>query len=122
VDAPVEIMDALAEVADGTHDVALFRSSRDARLWVQVSRIEGEDRLLCEAVSDEYVGRHEQLTERVHTRLAELGWGDAAGADYTRWEPGSTGDERAALAEVVWRTLVEAYGQDASLTPSVEFP
>ncbi len=122
MESPSEIADALAELVRGKHDLVLFRSSRDNRLWVQVSRIDGEDRLLCEAVSDEYVGRHEQLTDRVHTRLADLGWGDAAGADYTRWEAGSTDEERAALAELVWRTLVEAYGQDASQPPSVEYP
>jgi hypothetical protein len=122
VDAPSEITDAIAGVAGGEHDIALFHSSLDHKLWVQVSRIEGEDRLLLEAVSDEYVGRHQQLASGVNERLATLGWGADQGADYTRWESASTDGERTALAQVVWATLIEAYGHDASTAPVSEFP
>jgi hypothetical protein len=122
VGAPSEIIDALAAVAGGAHDTVLFRSSLDARLWVQVSRIEGEDLLLCEAVSDEYVGRHEQLAGGTLSRLEELGWGDDAGSDYTRWEPGASDDERAALAGLVWQTLLDAYGQRPDQPPAIDYP
>lgn len=120
--APTEIIDALADVAGGEHDTVLFRSSLDSRLWVQVSRIAGEDLLLCEAVSDEYVGRHEQLAGGTRSRLEALGWGDDAGSDYTRWEAGATEGERAALAAIVSTTLVEAYGNDADQAPTIDFP
>ena len=83
------------------------------------ARVEGEDLLLCEAVSDEFVGRHEQLAPGTLERLGELGWGESP-ADYTRWEAASTPDERTALADVLWRTLVEAFGQDPQSPPAVD--
>ncbi len=122
VGAPSKITDAIAGVVGGEHDIALFHSSLDHKLWVQVSRIEGEDRLLLEAVSDEYIGRHQQLSPDITERLATLGWGADQGADYTRWESAATDGDRAALAEVVWGTLVEAYGHDASTAPVTEYP
>ena len=36
-------------------------SARDSNLWVQISRVEGETSLLCEAVGDEYLSRHREL-------------------------------------------------------------
>lgn len=121
---PNEVVEALSEVAEPNdeHDTVLFRSTLDARLWVQVSRIEGEDLLLCEAVSDEYVGRNDQLADAVLSRLRALGWGDDAGSDYTRWEAGSSDAERLTLAALVWQTLVEAYGQDTGRLPAIDFP
>ena len=119
VTVPNDIEDALAAVVDGTYVVAMFRSSLDGRLWVQASRVEGEDLLLCEAVSDEFVGRHEQLAPGTLERLGTLGWGESP-ADYTRWEAASTPDERAALADVLWRTLVEAFGHDPQGAPGVD--
>lgn len=122
MDAPSELTEAIASVVAGEHDTALFHSSLDHKLWVQVSRIEGEDRLLLEAVSDEYVGRQQQLAPGVNDRLAALGWGSDQGADYTRWESATTDEERAALGDVVSRTLVEAYGHDASSVPVTDYP
>jgi hypothetical protein len=124
VGPPHEVAEAVAEVAEpnNVHDTVLFRSTLDARLWVQISRIKGEDLLLCEAVSDEYVGRHEELADGVLSQLRGLGWGDDAGSDYTRWEAGSSDAERGALASLVWQTLVEAYGQDADRPPAIDFP
>jgi hypothetical protein len=122
VGTQAEIVDALADVVGGEHDTVLFRSSLDSRLWVQVSRIAGEDLLLCEAVSDEYVGRHEQLAAGTLSRLESLGWGDDTGSDYTRWEAAATAGERAALAALLWKTLVEAYGHDADQPPTIDFP
>ena len=117
--APDEIEAALAEVVDGTAVVAVFHSSLDARLWVQASRVEGEDLLLCEAVSDEFVGRHEQLAPGTLERVGALGWGESP-ADYTRWEAAATPADRAALADVLWRTLVEAFGHDPQSPPAVD--
>ena len=111
VSPPNEIEAAIAEVVDGAAVVAVFHSSIDARLWVQASRVEGEDLLLCEAVSDEFVGRHDQLAPGTLERLSALGWGESP-ADYTRWEAAATPEDRAALADILWRTLVEAFGHE----------
>jgi hypothetical protein len=114
-----DLEDAIAAVVAGTHDHVVFRSSLDARLWVQVARVKGEDIVLCEAVSDEFVGRHEQLAPGTLERLQTLGWGESP-ADFTRWEAAAAPEERAALAEVVWNTLVEAFGHDPRRPAAVD--
>ena len=119
VSPPDDIEAAIAEVVDGAAVVAMFHSSIDARLWVQASRVEGEDLLLCEAVSDEFVGRHDQLAPGTLERLSALGWGESP-ADYTRWEAAATPEDRAALADVLWRTLVEAFGHEPERGPDID--
>jgi hypothetical protein len=119
VTAPTQIDDALASLTDGMHVAAVFKSSLDGRLWVQASRVEGEDLLLCEAVSDEFVGRHEHLAPGTLDRLHDLGWG-ASPTDYTRWEAAATPAERSALADVLWRTLVEAFAHDPERVPAID--
>ena len=57
MDTNAVILDAVERVAGGRDDALVVHSARDSNLWVQISRVEGETSLLCEAVGDEYLGR-----------------------------------------------------------------
>ena len=106
-----ELTAALARVSTDEQSAVVFRSSLDRRLWTMASHVDGEDLLLCEAASDEFVGRHQHLRPGTLARLHELGWGSTS-EDFTRWEAASSDAERAGLATVMWRTLVEAFGHE----------
>jgi hypothetical protein len=114
-----EMVAALARVASDEEPSAVFRSSLDRRLWAMATHVEGEDLLLCEAASDDYVGRHQHLAAGTLDRLTALGWGATPG-DFTRWEPAATDAERAELAGVIWETLVGAFGHDAGRAPEID--
>jgi hypothetical protein len=61
MDTNAVILDAVERVAGGRDDALVVHSARDSGLWVQISRVEGETALLCEAVGDEYLGRQREL-------------------------------------------------------------
>src|SRR5947199_268560 len=85
MDTNAVILDAVERVAGGRDDALVLHSARDPDLWVQISRVEGETSLLCEAVGDEYLGRHRELATAARDELKALGWQDVSGAAFTLW-------------------------------------
>jgi hypothetical protein len=116
MDTNAVILDAVERVADGRDEALVVHSARDSNLWVQISRVEGETSLLCEAVGDEYLG-----TAAVD-ELKALGWQDVSGADFTLWADAATPEQREYLADLVEQTLVTVLGHEPSAPPVVTPP
>ena len=115
------ILDTVDRVADGRDGSLIIRSARAESLWVPVSRVEGESALLCEAVGDEYLGRHRELASTAVDELEALGWQDVPAADFTLWADAETTDQREQLAELLERTLV-VLGHDPASVPVITPP
>jgi hypothetical protein len=122
MDTMAVILDAVDRVADGRDDALILRSAQDANLWVQVSRVEGESALLCEAVGDEYLGRHRELGRAAVDDLKKLGWQEVPAADFTLWADAATAQQREQLAALLERTLVAVLGHDPAEPPVVTPP
>jgi hypothetical protein len=122
MDTNAVILDAVERVAAGRDESLVVRSARDSNLWVQVTRVEGESALLCEAVGDEYLGRHRELAAEAVDTLKALGWQDVAAADFTLWADAETVDQRTRLADLLERTLVTVLGHDPAVPPVVSPP
>jgi len=122
MDTNAVILDAVERVAAGREDALVLYSARDSNLWVQVSRVEGETSLLCEAVGDEYLGRHRELGSVAVDKLKELGWQDVPAADFTLWVDAGTEEERKQLADLLERTLIAVLGHDPAAPPVVTPP
>ena len=116
------ILDAVDRVAEGRDDALMVHSARDTNLWVQVSRVDGETALLCEAVGDEYLGRHRELATEAVDKLKALGWQDVPAADFTMWVDADTPEQRRHLADLLERTLVTVLGHDPVEPPVVTPP
>jgi hypothetical protein len=122
MDTKAVIRDAVERVADGDDEALVIHSARDESLWVQVSRIEGESALLCEAVGDEYLGRHRELGSAAVDQLRALGWQDVPAADLTLWADAESAEQREQLADLLERTLVAVLGHDPVASPVVSPP
>jgi hypothetical protein len=122
MDTKAAILDAVHRVAEGRDDALIVRSARDANLWVQVSRVEGETALLCEAVGDEYLGRHRELGSAAIEELKALGWQEVPAADFTKWADAANAEQRDRLADLLERTLVAVLGHDPAEPPVVTPP
>ncbi|HKF92469.1 MAG TPA: hypothetical protein VKC52_13445 [Acidimicrobiia bacterium] len=122
MDANAVILDAVERVAGGRDDALVLHSARDSNLWVQVSRVEGESALLCEAVGDEYLGRHRELGSVAVDKLKALGWQDVPAADFTLWADAGTQELRKGLADLLERTLIVVLGHDPAAPPVVTPP
>jgi hypothetical protein len=116
------ILDAVERVAGGRDESLVVHSARDSNLWVQVTRVEGETALLCEAVGDEYLGRHRELAVEAADKLQALGWQDVPAADFTMWADAATPEQRQRLADLLERTLVTVLGHDPIAPPVVAAP
>jgi hypothetical protein len=122
MDTNAVILDAVDRVAAGRDESLVVHSARDSNLWVQVSRVHGESALLCEAVGDEYLGRHRELATEAVDKLQALGWQDVPAADFTLWADADTPDERQRLADLLEQTLVTVLGHDPEVPPVVTPP
>jgi hypothetical protein len=122
MDTNAAVLDAVERVADGRDEALMLHSARDTNLWVQVSRVDGEPALLCEAVGDEYLGRHRELATEVVDKLEALGWQDVPAADFTMWADADTTEQRQQLADLLERTLVTVLGHDPVAPPLVTPP
>jgi hypothetical protein len=122
MDTKAVIVEVVERVSDGNDDALIVRSARDANLWVQVSRVEGESALLCEAVGDEYLGRHRELGSAAVDALKSLGWREVPAADFTLWADAATAEQRQQLADLLERTLVTVFGHDPVEPPVVTPP
>ncbi len=122
MDTNAVILDAVERVAGGRHDALVIHSVRDPSLWVQISKVGGETSLLCEAVGDEYLGRHRELGTAAVDELKTLGWQDVPAADFTLWADAATPEQRKQLADLLERTLVAVLGSDPVTPPVVEAP
>jgi len=122
MDTNAVILDAVERVAGGRDDALVVHSARDPNLWVQISRVEGETALLCEAVGDEYLGRDRELTTAAVDELKALGWQDVSGADFTLWADAVTPEQRKHLADLVEQALVTVLGHELSTPPVVTPP
>jgi hypothetical protein len=122
MDTNAVILDAVDRVAEGRDEALIVRSARDANLWVQVSRVQGESALLCEAVGDEYLGRHRELGSAAVEQLKALGWQEVPAADFTLWADAGTAEQREQLADLLERTLVTVLGHDPVSPPVVTPP
>ena len=89
---------------------------------MQATKIEGEDTLVCEAASNEYLDPADQMSGVGRARMQQLGWSFAEGADFTRFDESATSGQRRAVAGTLLRTLIDVYGHDASVAPRIEFP
>lgn len=116
------ILDAVERVASGRDESLVIRPAHDRDAWVQLTRVEGESALLCEAVGDEYLGRHRELRPGAVDTLRALGWQDVPAADFTQWVDADTTEQREQLAAVLQTTLVEVFGQDPEAQPVVAPP
>jgi hypothetical protein len=122
MDTNAAVLDAVERVADGRDEALMLHSARDTNLWVQVSRVDGETALLCEAVGDEYLGRHRELATEAVDKLEALGWQDVPAADFTMWADADTTEQRQRLADLLERTLVTVLGHDPLAPPIVTPP
>jgi hypothetical protein len=122
MDTNAVILDAVERVASGRDDALILHSARDSNLWVQVSRVDGESALLCEAVGDEYLGRHRELATEAVDNLQALGWQDVPAADFTLWADAETPEQRKQLATLLEQTLVTVLGHDPAEPPVVTPP
>jgi hypothetical protein len=116
------ILDAVERVAQRRDESLVVHSARDSSLWVQVSGVDGETALLCEAVGDEYLGRHRELAAEAVGKLKALGWQDVPAADFTMWADAETSEQRQRLADLLERTLVTVLGHDPAEPPVVTPP
>jgi hypothetical protein len=122
MDTNAVILDAVERGAGDRDDALVVHSARDSNLWVQVSRVEGETALLCEAVGDEYLGRHRELATEAVDKLKALGWQDVPAADFTMWSDAETPEQRKQLATLLEQTLVTVLGHDPAEPPVVTPP
>ncbi|HMG25602.1 MAG TPA: hypothetical protein VKH36_02185 [Acidimicrobiia bacterium] len=122
MDTNAVILDAVERVAQGRDESLVVHSARDSNLWVQVSGVDGETALLCEAVGDEYLGRHRELATEAVDKLKALGWQDVPAADFTMWADAETPEQRQRLADLLERTLVTVLGHDPVAPPVVTPP
>jgi hypothetical protein len=122
MDTNAVILDAVERVAGGRDESLVVHSARDSNLWVQVSRVEGESALLCEAVGDEYLGRDRELGRAAVDKIKALGWQDVPAADFTLWADAETADQQKRLADLLARTLVTVLGHDPVVPPVVSPP
>jgi hypothetical protein len=122
MDTKAVILDAVDRVAEGRDDALIVHSARDSNLWVQVSRVEGESALLCEAVGDEYLGRHSELGSAAIEELKALGWQEVPAADFTLWADAANAEQRDRLAHLLERTLIAVLGHDPAEPPVVTPP
>ena len=122
MDTNAVILDAVDRVAGGRDEALILHSARDSSLWVQVSRVDGESALLCEAVGDEYLGRHRELADEAVDKLKALGWQDVPAADFTLWVDADTPEQRQRLADLLEQTLVTVLGHDPAEHPVVTPP
>jgi len=100
----------------------VVRASSHRDRWVQATKIAGEDTLVCEAASNEYLDPADLMSGAGTTRMQDLGWTEVEGADFTRFDELATAQQRRAVAAMLLRTLVDVYGHDASVVPRIEFP
>jgi hypothetical protein len=112
---------AIEQVAGSQHESLILRSSAGPRLWVQISRLRGEDALLCEAVGSEYLGWRRELGETEQNVLTRLGWAPA-GDSFIQWLDVETADQRAHAASTLAETLVKVFDHDPAHWPSVVAP
>jgi hypothetical protein len=119
MDTNAVILDAVERVAQRRDESLVVHSARDSNLWVQVSRVDGETALLCEAVGDEYLGRQRELATEAVDKLKALGWQDVPAADFTMWADAETPEQRQRLAALLERTLVTVLGHDSAEPPVV---
>ena len=122
MDTNAVILDAVERVAGGRDDALVVHSARDSNLWVQISRVEGETALLCEAVGDEYLRGHRELATAAVAELKALGWRDVSGADFTLWADAATPEQRKHLADLVEQALVTVLGHEPTTPPVVTPP
>lgn len=122
MDPNAVILEAVERVAGGRDDALVLHSAADPNLWVQISRVEGETSLLCEAVGDEYLGRHRELATPAVDELKALGWQDVSGADFTLWVDAATPEQRKHLADLLEQTLVTVLGHESSVPPDITPP
>ena len=122
MDPNAVILDAVERVAGGRDVALVLHSAADATRWVQISRVEGETSLLCEAVGDEYLGRHRELATPAVDELKALGWQDVSGADFTLWVDAATPEQRKHLADLLEQTLVTVLGHESSVPPDITPP
>ena len=122
MDTNAVILDAVDRVARGQDESLVVRSARYSNLWVQVSGVDGETALLCEAVGDEYLGRQRELAAEAVGKLKALGWQDVPAADFTMWADAETPEQRQRLADLLERTLVTVLGHDPVEAPTVTPP
>lgn len=122
MDPNAVILEAVERVAGGHDDALVLHSAADPNLWVQISRVEGETSLLCEAVGDEYLGRHRELATPAVDELKALGWQDVSGADFTLWVDAATPEQRKHLADLLEQTLVTVLGHESSVPPDITPP
>ncbi|HKA93520.1 MAG TPA: hypothetical protein VKE97_06925 [Acidimicrobiia bacterium] len=122
MDTNAVIRDAVERVAEGRDESLVVHSARDSNLWVQVSGVDGETALLCEAVGDEYLGRHRELAAEAVDKLKALGWRDVPSADFTMWADAETPEQRRRLADLLQRTLVTVLGHEPGEPPVVTPP
>ena len=122
MDTSAVILDAVERVAQRRDVSLVVHSARDSNLWVQVSGVDGETALLCEAVGDEYLGRHRELATEAVDKLKALGWQDVPAADFTMWADAETPEQRQRLAALLERTLVTVLGHDPAEPPVVTPP
>ena len=106
------VLGAVRCVAGGNDESLVLRSSADGRWWIQVSRVSGEDVLLCEGSSNEYMARYRELTPRAVAQLQALGWHETSDASFTCWADVKTPRKQAELASLLFATLVDAYDHD----------
>jgi hypothetical protein len=119
MDTNAVILDAVERVAQRRDESLVVHSARDSNLWVQVSRVDGETALLCEAVGDEYLGRQRELATEAVDKLKALGWQDVPAADFTMWADAETPEQRQRLTALLERTLVTVLGHDSAEPPVV---
>jgi hypothetical protein len=122
MDTNAVILDAVERVAGGRDDALVVHSARDWNLWVQISRVEGETALLCEAIGDEYLRGHRELAAAAVDELKALGWQDVSGADFTLWADAATPEQRKHLADLVEQALVTVLGHEPTTPPVVTPP
>jgi hypothetical protein len=122
MDTNAVILDAVERVAGGSDEALVVHSARDSNLWVQISRVEGETALLCEAVGDEYLGRDRELATAAVDELKALGWQDVSGADFTLWADAATPEQREHLTDLVEQALVTVLGHEPTTPPVVTPP
>ena len=122
MDTNAVILDAVERVSQHRDESLVVHTARDSNLWVQVSGVDGETALLCEAVGDEYLGRHRELGTEAVDKLKALGWQDVPAADFTMWADAETPEQRQRLAALLERTLVTVLGHDPAEPPVVTPP
>jgi hypothetical protein len=115
------VREVVERVASGTERSLVVQSSAGRRLWVQVSRVDGDDALLCETVGSEYLGRGRELSDLDQARLRRLGWRDASDS-FISWVDAETGDDRSNVANMLADTLVDVLGHDPNAVPRVAAP